>query len=164
MLKTITRWFRPPLFHGDEDKTRSALLLNVILNTFVVTLPILSVAVILGKNTPRLERVLLIVVIAWLTIFGTKFLMFSGRVALAGVIAVMIIFIATTLIVYSLGTIRAPAASFYLLAIVTAGLTISRRAILWTVGSSSIAILILLLAEKNGYLHPPNLTVSVTQA
>jgi len=164
MLKTLTRWFRPPLFPGDEDKTRSALLLNVILNTFLVALPILTAALALGNNTPRFERVLIIVVLSWLTIFVTKLIMFSGRVALAGIVAVIIIFIATTLIVYHLGTIRAPATAFYLLAIVTAGLTISRRAIIWMAGISSITILMFLLAERNGYLPPPNLTVSITQA
>jgi signal transduction histidine kinase/large-conductance mechanosensitive channel len=164
MLKTLTKWFRPPLFPGEEDKTRSALLLNVILNTFLFALPILIVAIALGNNTPRLERILFIVVTAWLTIFGTKLIMFSGRVTLAGVISVIIIFIATTLVVYHLGTIRAPATSVYLLAIVAAGLTVSRRAIIWTTGACSVAIIIFLLAEKNGHLPSPNLTVSITQA
>ncbi len=164
MLKSLTRWLRPPLFLGNEDKTRSALLLNVILNTFLVALPILGVAVALGKNTPRLERVLMILALAGLTIFGTKLIMFSGRVALAGMVAVIVIFIATTLIIYHLGTIRAPATSFYLLAIVTAGLTISRRAIIWTAGICSMAILMFLLAEKNDYLPSPDLTVTITQA
>ncbi len=163
MLKSMTKWFRPPLFPGDEDKTRSALLLNVILNTFLVALPVLSIAIILGNNTPRFERVLVIVALSWLTIFGTKLIMFSGRVALAGIVAVIIIFIATTLIVYHLGTIRAPATAVYLLAIVTAGLTISRRAIIWMAGISSIAIIMFVLAEENGYLPAPNLTVSLTQ-
>jgi signal transduction histidine kinase len=163
MPKTVTRWFHPPLFPEDEDKTRSALLLNVILNTFLVALPILIVAVILGGNIPRYERVLAIVIFSWLTIFGTKLIMFSGRVALAGIVAVIIIFIATTLVIYNVGTIRAPVTSFYLLAIVTAGLTISRRAMIWIAGVSSIAITVFLLAEKNGYLPAPNLTVSITQ-
>ena len=158
------KWIRPPLFPGDEDKTRSALLLNVILNTFLLALPIFVIAITLGNNTPRPERILLIVVIAWLTIFVTKLIMFSGRVALAGVFAVTIIFIATTLVVYHLGTIRAPATAVYLLGIVTAGLTVTRRAILWTAGASSLAIFLFVLAEKNGHLPRPNLTISITQA
>jgi signal transduction histidine kinase/large-conductance mechanosensitive channel len=164
MLKTLLTWIYPPFFPVDEDKTRSALLLNVILNTFLVALPILVLAVILGGNIPQTGRVVRIVALAWMTIFGTKLIMFSGRVFLAGIVAVIIIFITTTFVVYNLGTIRAPATSFFLLAIVTAGLTISRRAIVWTAGASSLVIIVLLLAEKNGFLPRPDLTVSITQA
>ena len=164
MLKLMMRWIRPPFFPGEEDKTRSALLLNVILNTFLIALPILVLAIILGSNTPRTAQVIRIVILAWLTIFGTKLIMFSGRVALAGVMAVIIIFVATTLALYNLGTIRAPATSFYLLAIVTAGLTVSRRALVVATGTSSIAIVIFLLAEKNRFLPPPDLTITITQA
>lgn len=164
MLKAFTRWIQSPHFPEDEDKNRSALLLNAILNTFIVALPMFVIAIALGRNTPRLENIILIVGIAWLAIFVTKLIMFSGRVALAGVISVSVIFIATTLVVYHLGTLRAPATVIYLLAIVTAGLTISRRAILWTAGLSSAAIISFLVAEKNGYLPRPDLTVSITQA
>ena len=164
MLKTITKWVRPPSFPGEEDKTRSALLLNVILNVFLVALPIFIVGIRLGNNTPRIEKVVLIVAVAWLAIFINKLLIVLGRVSAAGVFAVVIIFISTTLVVYHLGTIRAPATAIYLLAIVTAGLTVSRRAILWTSGASSLVILLFLFAEKNGYLPPPDLTVSITQA
>lgn len=164
MLKAVQKWIQAPHFPGEEDKTRSALLLNVILNTFLLALPIFIIAIALGQNTPRFERIILIVVISWLAIFVTKLIMFSGRVALAGRISVSAIFIATTLIVYHLGTLRAPATVVYLLAIVTAGLTIGRRAIIWTAGLSSIAILSFLIAEKNGYLPKPDLTVSITQA
>ncbi len=164
MIKILKRLFYPPLFPEDEDKTRSALLLNLILNAFAVALPVLVIAVTLGNNLPRPERVLIIVGISWLTIFITRLIMLSGRVALAGMVTAIIIFIATTLIIYQLGTIRAPAASFYLIAIVTAGLTIGRRAIIWMSGISSVAIIVFFLAEKNGYLPTPNRSVSITQA
>src|SRR4029450_5197399 len=106
MLKSLMRWFRAPLFAGDEDKTRSALLLNVILNTFLIALPILIITTMLGANTPRLGEVIVIVVLAWITIFGTKLMMISGRVVAAAILAVTIIFIATTLVIYNIGTIR----------------------------------------------------------
>lgn len=163
MLKTFMSWFRPPFFPGDEDKTRSALLLNVILNTFMIALPILVVAILLGSNTPRMEQIITIVAVGWLTLFGARLIMRSGRVALAGIMAVMIAFIATTLVVYNIGSIRAPATTVYLLAIVTAGLTISRRAIILTAAASSLAILVFLTAERNGYLPRPDLSVSITQ-
>lgn len=163
MLKTLVEWFRPPHFPDDEDRTRSALLLNVILNTFIIALPLLIVAVIVGSNTPRLTEVVVVVVVAWLTIFVTKLVMYLGQVKLAAVAAIIIIFITTTLVVYNIGTIRAPATSFYLLAIVTAGLALHRQAIVWTAGASAIVITTLLFAEKTGYLPYPDLSISITQ-
>ena len=160
---TFMRWFRPPIFPQNEDKARRALLLNVVLNTFIVTLPVIFIGVILGGSLPRAERILIIITCAWLTIFGTRLTMLAGRVAAAGILTVIITYIATTLAIYNLGTIRAPATSFYLLAIVMSGLTIGRRAIVWMTILSAVTISTLLLAEINGLLPQPTLTVTVTQ-
>jgi len=157
------RWFQAPVFPEDEDKTRSALLLNVILNTFLVALPVLIMGVLLGGRIPRFERSISIAALAWLTIFGTKLIMHSGRVVAAGIVTVAIVFTTTTLVVYNNGTIRAPVTSFYLLTIVMSGLIISRRAIIWMACISSVAIVTFMLAEKNGLLPSPTLTISITQ-
>jgi signal transduction histidine kinase len=163
MLTTFMRWFQPPTFPQDEDKTRRALLLNVVLNTFIVALPVIFVGIILGGPIPRVERILIIITCAWLTVFGTRLTMLAGRVAAAAILTVVITFIATTLAVYNLGTIRAPVTSFYLLTIVMAGLTIGRRAIIWMTALSAVTIILLLRAEINGLLPRPTFTVNITQ-
>src|SRR5260221_6633406 len=163
MPTTFIRWFQAPIFPDDEDKTRSALLLNVVLNTFLVAVPVIIAGSILGGNVPRLERIIIILTLAWLTIFGMRLAMLAGRVTLAGMMTVVIIFIATTLSIYNLGTIRAPATSFYILIIVMSGLVISRRAIIWMAGICTTTIILLLIAERNGLLPQPTLTVSITQ-
>ena len=163
MLITFTRWFQAPIFPEDEDKTRSALLLNVVLNTFIIALPVIFVGALLGGYIPRLERSQVIVACAWLTIFGTRLIMLAGRVVMAGIVLMTILFTATTLAVYNIGTIRAPATSFYILAIVMAGLTINRRAITWVATLSAVTVIILLLAERRDLLPPPTLTVTITQ-
>ncbi len=89
--------------------------------------------------------------------------MLAGQVAASGIVTVIILFTATTLVVYNVGTIRAPAASFYILTIVMSGLIISRRAIIWMAGLSITAIIALLIGERNNFLPPPTLTVTVTQ-
>ena len=118
MLKSIISWFQPPKFPEDEDKTRSALLLNVVLNTFIITIPIVFVGSILGGNIPRLAIILTIIACAWVLIIGIRFIMLAGRVALAGITLITIIFTAVTLVIYNVGTIRAPVTSFYILTIV----------------------------------------------
>lgn len=163
MLTTLIRWFQAPIFPEDEDKTRSALLLNVVLNTFLIAVPVIGAGAILGGNVPRLERIIIILALAWLTIFATRLMMLAGRVAMAGTVTVVIIFIATTLSIYNLGTIRAPATSFYILIIVMSGLVISRRAIIWMAGICTITIILLLIAERNGLLPQPTLTVTISQ-
>jgi len=163
MLTTFIRWFHAPTFPNNEDKTRSALLLNVVLNTFLLALPMLILGAILGGNVPRLERNITILVLTWLTIFGTRLIMLSGRLAIAGILTVTTLYIAVTLVIYNLGTIRAPATSFYLLAIVMSGLIINRRAIVWMAVISSITIAALLLAEINGFLPQPIFSVSISQ-
>jgi signal transduction histidine kinase len=163
MLTTFLRWFQAPTFSEDEDKTRSALLLNVVLNTFLFALPALLIGSFLGGRFPRIERIQFTLICAWLTIFGTRLIMRAGRVATAGVLTVVMLFITTTLSIYNLGTIRAPATSFYILTIVMAGLTISRRAILWTAGVSTLTIITLMLGEMRGFLPLPTLTISITQ-
>ena len=163
MIKPLMRWFQPPIFTHDEDKTRSALLLNVVLTTFIIAFPVLFVGAILGGRVPALERVLIIIACAWLMFVGMKLIMHTGRVAVAGMVTVIVVFFSATLAIYNLGTIRAPATSLYLLAIVIAGLTISRRAIIWMVSICAITIITLLLAEKNGFLPPPSLAITVTQ-
>jgi len=163
MLTTFIRWFQAPTFPENEDKSRSALLLNIVLNTFLVAVPVIILGAILGRNIPRLERIIIILALAWLTIFGTRLAMLAGRVAIAGMVTVVIIFITTTLSIYNLGTIRAPATSFYILIIVMSGLVISRRAIIWMAGICTITIILLLIAERNGLLPQPTLTVSITQ-
>jgi signal transduction histidine kinase len=163
MLTPFKSWFHAPKFPEDEDKTRSALLLNVVLNTFIVALPVAIIGVLLAGRVPRFEKSIIIVTLAWLTIFGTRHLMLKGQVAIAGIVTVTIIFIATTLVIYNVGTIRAPVTSFYILSIVMAGLVISRHAIFWMAGLSTVTIITLLFAERNGLLPPPTLTVTITQ-
>ncbi|MBC7878748.1 MAG: GHKL domain-containing protein [Anaerolineales bacterium] len=163
MTTLFMQWFRPPVFKDDEDKTRSALLLNVVLNTFIIALPVVSLGSILGGNLPRLATILTIIACAWVLVFGIRFIMLAGHVALAGIGLITVIFTAVTLTLYNVGSIRAPATSFYILTIVMSGLIISRRAILWMAGISTITVIMLLLAETNGLLPPPNLTITLTQ-
>ena len=163
MLKTFLRWFQAPRFLDDEDRTRSALLLNVVLNTFLIALPVIIIGTLLGGNVPRMWN-------ASLSSSHSPGLQSLERVyyaygasRAAGSLTVVILFVATTLAVYNLGTIRAPATSFYLLTIVMSGLVISRRAIIWMAGLSTARLNLLLLAERNGWLPEPTLTVSIAQ-
>jgi len=158
MLATILGWFQAPTFPEDDDKTRSALLLNVTLNTILITMPVIFTGVALGDSDSRREVILTIMIFGWLIIFGARLIMLSGRVSTAGTLTVVTLFIGTSLAIYTRGSIRVPAITFYILAITIAGLAISRRAIIWTAIFSSIASTTLFMAERAGILPKPNLT------
>jgi signal transduction histidine kinase len=164
MLKTLLRWFQPPTFPDDEDKTRNALLLNVVLNTLLTTLPVIFAGVALDDFFVRREIILSIITCGWLALLGVRFTMLAGRVPLAGTLTVLIIFIATTFALYNRGSIRMPVITFYIVAITIAGLTINRGAIIWTAIASVVASTILLMAEKEGALPKPDFTtVNISQ-
>jgi signal transduction histidine kinase len=166
MLTAFIRWFNAPIFPEDEEKTRKASLLNAILNTSIIATPAFFISIVLGGNTSRLERILIILACAWLMTFGSRLLMLSGRVAMAGIISVILTFAGVTLNVYNIGTIRTPATSVYILIIIIAGLAIHRRAVIWTAVFSAIAVITLWFWEKNGFLPTPNFypSASITQA
>jgi signal transduction histidine kinase/large-conductance mechanosensitive channel len=163
MLTPFIRWFQAPIFPDDEDKTRSAILLSAVLNTFILTLPVLFVGPFLGGDFPRLAISQMVIACTWLLVLGDRFIMGTGRITTAAVALVTVIFIGTTLAICNIGTIRAPATSFYILAIVMAGLTIHRRAIAWVAGLSAVTVILLVLAEQQGFLPTPTLKVTFTQ-
>lgn len=163
MLKTFMRWFQAPTFPADEDKTRRALLLSVLLNTFIITLPVIIVGVLLGGPVPRYEAILRGLIVAWLLVLGLRYMMLAGWITMSGMMLVGILFLLTTFSIYNLGTIRAPAISFYFLVVVTAGLIVSQRAILWMAGLSTITVIGLLNAEIRGLLPEPDFSVHLTQ-
>jgi PAS domain S-box-containing protein len=163
MLTTFLRWFRAPRFPADEDKTRRALLLNILLNTFIIALPVIIIGVLLGGFVPRYEVIIRGLIVAWLLVTGLRYMMLAGWITMAGMMLVGIIFLLTTFSIYNLGTIRAPATAFYFLVVVTAGLIVSQRAILWMAGLSTITVIGLLNAEIRGLLPAPDFSVRITQ-
>jgi signal transduction histidine kinase len=164
MLKAVKRWFQAPNFPEDEDQTRSALLLSALLNTFIIALPVIVAGLILEGPVPRRGTIFVLLSVTWVALLGLRFVMIAGSVAPAGISTVFLMFTIITLVIYNLGTIRAPATSFYILVVVMAGLIVSRRAIFWTAGVSALSIINVMIAEINGLLPKPDLTVRVAQA
>ena len=163
MLINFIRWFNAPIF-PDEEETRRALLLNVILNASIIAIPIAFIGIILSGSIPRMEIILVIITCVWLIFIGLRVIMLSGKVMLAGIAAVVILFVCTTLSAYNAGTINTPVTSVYILVIVIAGLSIHRRAAIWMAVFSAIGVTMLWIMGKNGFLPTPHSTVANIQA
>jgi PAS domain S-box-containing protein len=153
--------FTPPVFEGDEDKTRRAVLVNAMSLVTIALALIVIVGDLLGGHTPpavsAIDGVGLVIGLAlraWLWRGGV-------RPAGAGIIAFT--FIVITAGVALLGGVRAPATATYLLVVILAGLLFDWGGILVAGALSSLAIGGLILAENAGWLPRPDYAVTVTQ-
>ncbi len=146
MRLSLPQFLKPPLF-PEEDKTRAAGVLHVIL---------LALFVVLGILAALTTHPLTVYVTAGMSItyLGTWLLMRRGHVQLASRLLMGSLIVGITLIVYFNGSIRAPAVSGYVACIVVAGLTLSKRStILWSIIICSI-LLVLYQLEIRGLLPP----------
>ncbi len=155
------RWFQPPVFEGDEEKTRRASLLNELILASLLLTALVIVAALLGSKTPTST---LIIAVLWLILLALSWRMLhSGRINLVAFALPMLFFVALTLTNISLGTIRAPVAAIYVFWVILVGLLFESSGILIAISASSLAVLGLILAENAGLLPQPNYSVGVTQ-
>ena len=161
MSNPILKFLAPPVFPDDEEKTRAAELLNVILITQAL-LGLLSLAALLLGRTAPLQTYIVIVIF----VFGMALLqipMRRGFVKPVAYAAVALFTAALTFSIYTNGTIRAPAIILYTLTIIMSGLIISHQAAYWTAAINTVIFLVLLWLEIHGRLPEPVTTVNVQQ-
>jgi GAF domain-containing protein len=161
MLNFIKSLISPPVFADDEEKTRGAELLNVILNTLIVAIFLAIIAILLGRTSP--PAVLTVVSLFFILLVLLKIPLRLGFIKQSSIAIVILLTSVLTLVLALGGTIRAPAVVFYILASVISGLLIGRRAIFWSVGINTLIFFGLLWAEISGRLPEPNITVNIQQ-
>jgi len=128
-FNTFRNFFAPPVFAGDEEKTRTAELVNTILVTLTGVLVLALVGIIAGS---RLIGIIVALIVILVLLLSLQIPLRRGYVK---PVALSTVILLTTLLAFSLGfggTIRAPAVVGFTLASVIAGLTIGRRAALWS--------------------------------
>lgn len=159
--KRVQQWLAPPSFSEDGDKSQRTALLRVALRVSIGFAGLTLVAIALGNNVPvttsvitGLLLVMLVQSMRWLR---------AGKIRHCEFALTTGFFIAFTFAVASVGTIRSPATSvyvFWVMLMVTVyrfpGLVIGALA-------SSIAVLCLIVAENQGLLPTPDISVGVTQ-
>jgi PAS domain S-box-containing protein len=149
MLIWIKQFLAPPVFE-DEDKTRVAGLLNIILLATiainVVYSPIL--VVILPNPTPSLvvDNILLLLEI------GLLVLMRRGYVQAASILLSFIVWVYITFVLYFFGGVRSPVLNGYIILVLIAGLLLGGQGALGFAGLSVMSSLALLFAELSGIL------------
>ena len=150
MFINIRRWLGPPSFEGDEDKSRAAMLLNIVLWVLI------AAALLYGIFAPiRPELVVrrtLIIVPFVLALLLFKQLVNWGYVRSTGVLTVLAIWLLISGSMLTGADYNNPAFMGYLVVIVCAGLILNWRAALgWSLFSIFTSAVFLILGQ-NGVL------------
>ncbi len=160
MFIRIRHWMDPPSFEGDEEKSRAALLLNIVLWILIVA------AVIYGVLAPiepgmRIRRTLIIVPFL-LVLLLFKQMVNWGLVRLTGVLTVFTIWLVFTYAMFVGADYNNPAYMGYLLVIVCAGLILNWRASIWWSLICILTSAIILILGLNGVLPASSLNPPLT--
>jgi two-component system, sensor histidine kinase and response regulator len=158
MVKRIKRLLAPPVF-DDDEKTRVAALLNVMLVSSVIVGTVRSGLTFFALQTqdpvpaavPELATVLCV---------GILVLLRYGYVRLAGLALPLLGFAMATLAMVYFGGIRLLISNFYVLAIVGSGLLLGERAVIGFAALCLVAIVGLTQAEIFGLVSPPAVPIT----
>jgi PAS domain S-box-containing protein len=140
-----------PVF-ADEDKTRLASLLNIILLATLAVNLAYSVTLLITIPDPILN--LIVNGILFLLELASLFFLIRGRIQLASAILVAAMWLYSNFVIFVFGGSQSPAIIVYFLVILIAGLLLGGRT---AVGFSIISVfagLALLVAETKGFLPP----------
>ncbi len=148
LLRKAVRWIAPPVFGEDEDKTRAAILLNIIL---WITMAATLFYNIVAPIDPAMERQRLVIAVPFLlTLLVFKQLVNWGHVKAIGGLIVFAIWLLVTIAMALNPQENNPAFMGYVVVIVCAGLILNWRAsILWSFVSIFTSGLILILGQKD---------------
>lgn len=152
MLDWIRTQFAPPIFEGDEDKTRIASLLHIILSSLLVMgLIFVPIAALTKGSYPGV-----LIITGMLAALAPVMLLMlrRGYVESVSVLLVSLLFVAAIGSVSVVGSIRVPVASLFILCVVIAGLLIGHRGTVIVAVLSLVALLGLWWAETASLLSP----------
>lgn len=161
MFNSIKRILLPPIFPGDEEKTRAAELLNTVL--IGLTALAATALILLLQGGAMLAPAYIAVGAFLLLLIAFQIPMRMGHVKPVGIAVIILFTLTITLAVASGGTVRVPGVALFVAAIIMSGLIIGRRAAYWSAVLISIIFVTLVLLEVNGRLPDPILVVNVQQ-
>src|SRR5215216_1038871 len=130
MLTNIRRWLAPPVFVGDEEKSRVASLLNLILWTFILAALIYAVFAPIEPDM-RWRRAGIIFTFVLVMLF-LKQMVNWGHIQSIGTLIVFSLWVMFTIAMVFGADYHNPAFMGYVLVVVCAGLVLNwRAATLW---------------------------------
>lgn len=153
MLDFIQNLLTPPVFPDDDEKTRSAELLNTILIALSGLGFLLLIALVVGNIVPPRTSVAVAVFV-----LATGLLQIPARRGYIRQVSYIVVALFTLVLTYALtiiGTVRSPSVALFVLVIIISGLIIDRRAAYWTAAITTVLFFVILWLEINGRLPDP---------
>jgi PAS domain S-box-containing protein len=161
MFARIRELLAPPVFEGNEDKTRTARVLNTLLVS-VMLFVLLLVGVIIPFVFVEKLYSLAIALAVFLALAVARWQMRRGRVRLASRLLVSMVWIVCTAFVLSAGGMTSIAAVTYVASTVIAGLLLGTRAALINAVACILAGLGMIIAESTGHPLPRLVQLTTT--
>lgn len=146
MIFNIRQWIIAPIFHEDDDKTRVAALLNIIVWVFIVTT--ILYALLAPISPDEIIRRAIIVLPFVFGLLAVKQMLNWGRVRPAGTLIVALLWLMFTGAMIMGPNYQNPAFMGYIVVVICAGLILSwRAAIGWSIFSIVTNAIILKLGQ-----------------
>ena len=163
MFNSFSKYLASPIFIDDQEKTRTARYLNVIvLSNIPILLLFIIVRTAMGSQPFGVENLILLAIITILVLVW--FLMKAGQIRLASFLHVSTIWFASTMIALNGSGIRGTAFTSYFVVMLMAGLLLGWRPAVWFTLLSIAAGFGLVAAESSGiikYVPGPALGLAV---
>ena len=153
MLTHFRKWLAPPVFDDDEDKTRTAKVLNTLLVIMMLFLILGIVIIIPFVFIEKLYNTIFFIAL-FSALAVARWQMRRGRVRLASVIWVSAMWITFTILLFFAGGMTSITATFYVTSTVVAGLLLGSRAALIHTLACILAGLGMLILESSGHPLP----------
>ncbi len=155
MLAWIRRLFAPPVLE-DEEKARTAWLLNIVVLALLAGSTVITLAaavVYVFRADPQTAYTLLSGIVMTLSFIALWFLARRGRLQLVSIVLLSFTWILITSWIYTTSGIASDSSSLtYALIVVLAGLLLGGRAAMVVTGISVVAVLGAYYAETTGLL------------
>jgi hypothetical protein len=149
MLSHIQRWYAPPAFENDEDKTRMARVLNTLLAAMMLFLVLVGSIGIPFVLVRKLYDSIIVLGL-FLVLVTAYWLMQCGHVRLASAVLIAGIWIIFTIFLPFAGGMTSIIAVVYIVDTVVAGLLLGVRAALVHAAACSLAGLGMVIFESSG--------------
>jgi GAF domain-containing protein len=147
----IKRFFAPPVFEGDEEKTRNAAILNTLLWVILGAIIVASYFQIRDSVTLGAKIATVVMLLAFvLALAGLIWITHRGHVRQAGRWLATLVWAVTTVAIIIFGGIRSTVTPAFFVAIFIAGLLMGWRAAAGFGFLAAVSMFVVLMLERSG--------------
>ncbi|MPM59262.1 hypothetical protein SDC9_106102 [bioreactor metagenome] len=159
MKLNLRQWFASPQIATDENDQHRVVLMNGMINASIVFVFFVFVGNLFDPTTPLRNYLIDFLVLAVFLV--ARFTLRRGKILFAGISGLTLGFAFTILSIISDGTIRSTAVCLFMLIIIVAGILYKKIGVVVSIIASSLATLILVIAQNAGWIHDSMTSVSM---